>query len=313
VTFAALLIAALSAPLARAQTLRDVLTEHRVPVAPGGPSRLDARITSYAVEDAPDLFAIAYYILNDHRGVRTDTIRVSVWDRARRAWTHAGLERWRHEPPEWEVGSIIAIQHTDRFVVLTTHESPSAGTTIVLTRALTPVVALRGWLLTTLPGNVMLYHHSMMHFAPTHSAELWTWDPSSGRDALLYPTRPWDSVRQAYVDSTRVTYARVGEDWFRIHNHHMDPEQFDASLVDSVVADAEGRRVAFQMRFGGGDGTPAATPRLDVVVSCQDPGYARARCSETPLSALQRRYPGWPTDRILDDLVNHPQNGRPPP
>jgi hypothetical protein len=297
-----LLLVTLLAPSALAQTLRDVITANGIPVAPGGPAQLDAPITDYAMENAPDLFAIAYYVPEDDRPALSDTVHVSVWDRVRHSWTHAALAR---HPPDWDLGSIVAIHHTARFLLLDSHTTPSAGMLGVLTRTLAPVTALPGWLLEVLPDDVVLYHRNMAHFAPTHSAELWTWDPKTGRDARLYPNQPWDSVRQAYIDTTRAIYQRVGEHWFNAHNHHMDPERFDTTLEDSVVVDATGHRVAFRMRFGGGEGTPAETPSLEVVVICRDVGSARAACSETPLATLQRRYPQRRPIEILHDLLGN--------
>ena len=126
-------------------------------------------------------------------------------------WAHASLERRRSVAPEWDVGSVLGIQHSADHVFLDTHTNPSAGTVIVLNRSLHPVAALDGWVLKLLPAGRLFYHRSSPHFVATHPAELWTWDPQSGRDARVYPGEPYDSIRLRYTAATRRVYDRVGE------------------------------------------------------------------------------------------------------
>lgn len=176
--------------------------------------------------------------------------------------------------------SIVAVSHSRRNVFVDTHINPSAGEIVVLTPSLVRVTTLPGWVVRVLPTDVLVYEKNQVHFAPTHSAELWTWDPVTRRDTRLYPRPPYDSVRRAYIDTVRAIYDRVGADWFRAHNHHMDPKQFDSQLGDTVVVGASGRSIAFTMQFGGGEGTPAATPPLQVLVVCSGVGTTRSRCRE---------------------------------
>lgn len=275
---------------AGAQALREVLNEHHVPLR-GGPPDLERHITSYAVEDAGDLFVVAFYALGaDPQGL-ADTLRVSACDRATGAWTHAYLERRRSARPAWDVGSVLEIHHTAARIYLDTHTNPSAGTIVVLDRQLRPVAALDGWLLRLLPGGAALYQHSAVHFAPTHSAELWLYDAAPGRDVRLYPSEPSGAVRQRYIDSTRALYARLGEDWFRVHNYPMDPELFDSSLEGEVSVSDSGRVLSFVMRFGGGE-APAATPAMEVLVRC-DHLVEGGTCIETEVDPARspRRVP----------------------
>jgi hypothetical protein len=201
------------------------------------------------------------------------------------------------------VESVGEIRQTARHVFIDTHTNPSAGRIIVLTRDVKRVITLDGWVLRVLPGDVVLYHRSSVHFAPTHWVELSTWDPATGRDHPLYPSEPPDSLRRAYVDTVRSIYRRVGEPWFHANNHHMDPERFDSRLGDTIVVSSSGRSVAFMVTFGGGERTPAATPPLEVAVVCRDVATRRSRCTEWAASELARAHPGWTPIQILNDLV----------
>ena len=272
-------------PARAVPTLREQLAAYNVSLTAGVPGDLERRLVNYAVQDAPDLFVIAYHAAQQFDDRRADTLYVSAFDRGTRQWVHAGLEPRRESVPVWDIGTVLRIHHSDRHVLLDTHRNPSAGMIIVLSRQLTPVAALDGWVLRVLTAGVVLYHRSSVHFAPTHSAELWTWDGATGRDLRLYPGVPPDSVRRAYIDTVEAIYRRTGEAWFRANNHHMGPVRFDSRLLDSVTVGPTGRDMTFVVRFGGGDGTPAATPTLDVVVRCRDVGLRSARCSDAPLSA----------------------------
>lgn len=285
-----------------AQTLREVLHEFELPAGSGGPADLDRRISSYSAENWADLFVIAFYSAGADRTPLADTLRVSAFDRRTGVWAHASLERRRSAPPEWDIGSVLAIQHSENHLFLDTHTNPSAGTVIVLDRSLRPVAALDGWVLKLLPSGRVFYHRSTPHFVATHPAELWAWDPRSGRDARIYPGEPYDSVRLRYIASTRRVYDRVGEAWFREHNHPMDPEHFGSSIRSGIRTDDTGATVVFLMQFGEDEDPTVRTPALDVVVTCRDAGTDRVRCTEVELKALQSGHPGWTTTRILDDL-----------
>jgi hypothetical protein len=189
-------------------------------------------------------------------------------------------------------------------VYLDTHSSPSAGIILVLTRELRPVTALWGWSLRLLPNDVLVYHRSMVHFAPTHSAELWTYDPRSNRDALLYPQKPFSDVRTRYIARVKAEFDRLGEDWFRVNNHHMDAEQFDSRREDSLVVSADGRSLATMFLFGDRDPAPGRTTPLEVVVHCTSLHSPRPVCTEEELSAVRLRYPGATTVQLLSRLVN---------
>ena len=137
------LLASLVALPGRAQTLGEVLRDSDVPLGPRVPFDPDRRITSYAVENGPDLCIIAFYDLGPGAYL-DDTLRIGVFDRSKAAWIHASLPRRRAASPAWDVGSILEIHHSASRIYLDTHTNPSAGTVIVLSRSLRPVAALSG-------------------------------------------------------------------------------------------------------------------------------------------------------------------------
>jgi hypothetical protein len=144
------------------------------------------------------------------------------------------------------VGSVMAMHRTKQYVLVDTHVNPSAGRLYVLSHNAERVVTeLPGWVLRVLPNDVVLYHRNQVHFAPTHSAELWTWDPATRRHAQLYSSKP-----------------------------------FDTHIGDSIVVRESGRTIAFPIVFDAGDGARNAKAPREIVVTCRGVGTKRARCTE---------------------------------
>ena len=150
------------------------------------------------------------------------------------------------------------------------HINPSAEAFYVISRDLKIVGELNGWELLTLPDESIVYHRNQVHFAPTHAMEIAVFDPESRQDRVIYPPTPTEPVRQAFIDRVAAVYRERGEAWFREHNHHMDPERFDARLIGSVTMDAAAKSIVFTVQYGdpenGNDPVPFSE-RVRVICS----------------------------------------------
>lgn len=299
----AVLVLAMPAAAA-AQTLNNLLAQHGVTLDSASAALANRPITSYAVGDSAGTFAVAWYWATGSSQL-PDTLNISMYDRASRSWLHAALPREQTDTTggrlKYSVGSALRVSRSRDHLFVDTHINPSAGTLLVLSEKLELVTALNGWSELLLPGGAMVYQRSTVHFASTHPAELWLYDPGRRRDVALYPTQPYAAVRREYVERVRDIYARLGEDWFRLNNHHMMAEQFESNLGDPV-ADSTGTRIAFIARFGDGGGSRAATPLVEVLVVCVDV-TRESRCTELELSALRQLHPDWSDARILQDAL----------
>jgi hypothetical protein len=292
---------------AQAQSLREVLATASVPIAEVDTRELDRRITSFAAHDSTDLFVIAYYNTADGQSLE-DSVRVMVYAKPTRTWQRRALPRVQetpNSPVRWQLGSIIGVQRTPRYIYLRTHLNPSAGFMLALAPDLSPVASAGGWPLVVGEDDFVLYHANQVHFAPTHAAEVRALDVRRNRDVLVYPRVPHDSLRLAFIERVRVAYARIGEAWFRVNNHHMDAERFDTSLDQQVRLSADGSAAAFVVRFGDA-GARAPTPEVDVVVVCRDIRSAAPRCHEQELARVMLRLPGRTRDQLLTELANAP-------
>ena len=292
---------------AQSQTLRDALVRNNIDVRGLSAFELDNEITSYGIENAEDLFIIGYYRFGADRNAMEDSVHLLVFDKHDARWRSKNIPREQPSTVQgigsWELGSVLQVSHNSRYIYLDTHLSPSAGIILVLTRDLQPVTTLFGWVEILLPNGIMLYHRGMVHFAPTHPAELWVFDERTMRDTALYPRKPYEPIRRAYIDTVRSIYAELGARWFADNNHHMDPEQFDCSLVDPFVTSGNGNAIAFVARFGEKDAPVPATPYLEVIVTITGIGSTQPRIVEQRLSDLQRLHPDGTIEQHLRDAL----------
>lgn len=292
-------------PLA-GQTLREAIGASGVAHPPMA-ADLDRSITSYAVLDDSAAFIIAYYWKDTAGPILADSLRIRFFNRSESTWRSRSLPRTAPPGPggetDLQLGSAVRITRSEQHFLLDTHLTPSAGTLLVLSKDIEPVAALPGWLRAAGSDGLVVFQHSMVHFAPTHGAEIWGYDGRTDRTDLIYPRAPYPSVRARYIEEVRQLYERVGAAWFRNNDHHMDPARFDSNILDPVLVERSGEAVAFVVRFGGGAGTPAATPLMDVVVHCRQL-HASPTCAETPLEDVRSSYPGLSIPELLEGALH---------
>ena len=145
--------------------------------APPNAADLNAPITSYAVLDDATGFVIAYYV--EALDNQLHELRVRSYDKASRTWRVLDLK----EP----IGSVLSIHRGGGFLFVAGHSSPSAAPTLVLTETLSLKRELDGWPELVLPDGLIIFHRSMVHFAPTHAGVLALYDPRADREVNVYP------------------------------------------------------------------------------------------------------------------------------
>ena len=102
-----------------------------------------------------------------------------------------------------------------QFILVGQHINPSAEQLLVFSKDFMFVRQLYGWELVTLPNETIVYHHSQVHFAPTHTVEISVFDPVSKIDRQIYPPATLGEVRREFIERVAKAYAARGEDWFR--------------------------------------------------------------------------------------------------
>jgi hypothetical protein len=144
--------------------------------------------------------------------------------------------------------------------------------------------ALDGFSLEILSDESVLFHHSQIHFAPTHSFEMSVFSPEARTQKRVYPPTPFQPVRGDFIRRVAEAYKQRGETWFRENNHHMDPEMFDSDLVSRIMVDRASNALSFSVRFGNRRNVRDPLEfTQEVFVSCSPVDRVeQLRCSERP-------------------------------
>ena len=73
-----------------------------------------------------------------------------------------------------------------------------------------------------------------------------------------------------FIDKVTQVYKERGEQWFREHNHHMDPAGFDSMLMGNVMVDTRANTLSFMVRFADPDSASDPLPfAQNVRVTCK--------------------------------------------
>lgn len=174
---------ALTISMANAQqwpTLSQELGKHGVPHAQIDDA--EKEITSYAVANDARWFGIAYYWFQAD-GMLPRQLRVRTFDKRAHRWRFAELDA-----EALRAGSALRIARARRWIYIDTHLSPSAGSLVVLTENLRIKKRLYGWTELIMPDGRVVYHNSMVHFAPMHPGSLSLYDPVTNHTTRVYPS-----------------------------------------------------------------------------------------------------------------------------
>lgn len=235
--------------LASNSSLAEVLAENGIDLSNIDTPNMDKDITSYQVLNDPNIFCTAYY-LDDGSGRLRGKLYIHLLRKDQNRWTHGTLD-FETLPGLYSrrSGSITRIQYSRDHIYLFAHWTPSAGATLALSNELEFQYALYGWVLAVFDDETVVYERNQVHFAPTHYAEIYIYDPRTERDRKIYPMKPYQRVRLEHIKKIKAAYDERGEDWFRIHNHHMNPELFNNYLGDEVVVNDSTDSLAFAIVY----------------------------------------------------------------
>jgi len=320
-TGVAALIAA--APCCSAETLGEVLTQHKISGERLSSKTLNERITSYAVLDDNSASMIAYYV-DDGSGKLQPPLRLARYSKQDSRWTEAAMSREDANLPGETIdclGSAENIHHLGDYFLIDTHLGPSSGCVIMVSPKLKVTKVLDGWYLAGLLSHIVVYHESMVHFAPTQPMTIKMFDPDQEKVTAsvrsyvsintLYPPRQ-DPYRAQYIESLRPL---VGDQaWCNTHNSDCHPADFGSELTRdgtsgaSLVATNDAvQGLAFVVEYSAVGivpdetikKTPALKQRVVYIFQLSAKGFGYR---EFPLDEMQDRF-GVST---IQELVNPP-------
>ena len=214
-----------------AETLRESLVAKGIELTGLESPNLDKPITSGIQFDATDVFLTAYYF-DDGSGHINAPLLLEMLNKKTHKWAHKEINL-----SALDAGSIGGIVRTKNGYYLYAHMNPSAGTTIILSPSLEFRGTVLGWFLGDFADGSVAYANSMVHFAPTHPGRVSIYNPATKIDREIYPMKPYQAIRRAHISKVKAAYDKLGEEWFRTHNHHGDPELF-SNYIDNDKAAA---------------------------------------------------------------------------
>ena len=174
-------------------------------------------------------------------------------------------------------GSIMGVSFRPPYSFVWTHFNPSAGYTLVLDDQFTLVGSLFGFTEPSVLGDgTILFHRSLIHFAPVHQAALDHFSPSTKQTTEVFPgsfESKYGALVMKGVDATiaRIAAARgVGAD-----RREFEIVDFDRSLGGVHIA-SDQREIAFTVDY------------FSDRMSYQDPNRERVG------DRVVRKDPSWP-------------------
>ena len=232
------------------KTLRQVLAAEKMPVDEDGLHNLDKTITSGAELNDAEQFVIAYY-LSDSTGLLKPPIYVDLFDRHAERWKSGAIEtavaKWQGTDVDC-FGSVLAIVAIGNSFALETHNNPSAGCELILSRDLKLETSLYGWIVGHFGDGGIIYQRSEVHFATVHPAEIAIYDPTTKKDFTIFPHKPFQEIRLKIIEELR-EFFKAHEDYCQKANDPCDPETFDSALVGKVATDDREHAVAFVVSY----------------------------------------------------------------
>jgi len=245
------LLFASSAVGQQTETLADVLVQNSIPNDAAHIPRSHSRITSYAVLNNPQQFVIAYYLLGENDELHSPLFLLRL-NKQTGEWYNAELKDLDFRIPDettgqtstiFCLGSALRIQQNEDRYYLDLHLTPSAGCLLILKLDFTVETALPGWDLAFLKG-IVLWERNMIHFAPTHPEQLWSYEVATGRSERLYP-QPRDPFRE---DFKHRLAAVVDRNKCRTNNWSCNPDRF-ASVIEDVEVNEHNATFAIRVGF----------------------------------------------------------------
>jgi hypothetical protein len=231
---------------AKADTLQHLLIRDDIDYEQTVLNNLDREAAGYAILNDPNYYCVAYYS-QDEPSSRTDKLSIALLIKDRNQWIQRDFEfkDLFSDNPYLISGSIVRISYSENYFYLDTHINPSAGYLILLTKDLIFAGGLCGWLKAITDDEMIIYHNNQINFAPTHYTELSLYNPDTKADRKIYPMKPYQQVRLNHIKKVKTAYDKRGVNWFRIHNHHMNPELFNNYLSGNIAVNNLGHSVAF--------------------------------------------------------------------
>lgn len=269
-------------------------------MTPGTLPNLDKPITSSSSLNDSARYVVAYY-LDDGTNALNAPMFIDTYDRKAGTWKSAALNGNNFSinvmgssmPGNTCLGSVVEIQASAESLFLDTRISPSGGCLLILSQDLKPRGALFGWYLAHFRDDSVVYQRGEVHFAAVHPTELALYNWRTKRDTPLFPRKPFQAIRLAYIQELREFFSTRRE-WCNKNNDPCNPEEMDSTLVGDVAINDSEHALAFlisyeQIQITDGEQKPSGPGKVVYVIrNVNDP--AKIDYREILLAEIQARF-----------------------
>lgn len=275
---AAALALTLLVPQDAKRPVRDLFDDLRVSSSGFTDADLAQSALDWATAQSGDRFAVAYRLPGG-----TDRPRFIVGYKA-------GSAKWIHREIPADMGSPLTVEFLEDRLIVPTHDSPSAGTVVVLGTDLSVKSSFGGYLPTVIAPDLVVVGRNLVHFAPAAPEALTVFDVKANRLARLYPSDASDDLslpagpfvnsaaRRAYRDALAPLFA-AAEKSQGPRSYGWDPDWFNVEIDRGTFRyDARADALQFTARFTT-DAIPNG-PTAAVSVTCAPMHSGKRTCAE---------------------------------
>ena len=291
-------------PQVRPKTLRQVLSNLKVPIEQNKLSGLEEPLAGEVALSNSSQVAVAY-TLASQQNEPTPPIYVDRYDRAQNEWSSTALGDGKKDHADMDftcTGSLESIQADGARLFVETTLNPDAGCTLIFSVDLKLEATLFGWTLGKLNDDELIYERNEVHFAAVHPAKIDLYDFRTKQDIPLFPRKPYQAIWNTRVEQMKEFY-RPRQSWCKANNDPCDPEQFDSALVGDVAANDKEKAVAFvisfeQIQVFDGEQKPSG-PKQVVYVYRNADDESKLEYREMLMSEVQARFGNISLNELL--------------
>ncbi|MBI1319062.1 MAG: hypothetical protein GC168_08955 [Candidatus Hydrogenedens sp.] len=232
---------------ASAETLRESIAAHATGVGAPESPHLDKVVISSAWLDDAEEFVVVYYLDDEDWEVRS-VIQIERYEKASDVWSHCTVSE--HDADFHYFGSasrgcsggpVHGIRRTESAYLLSAHINPSCYETLVLSPSLDYLGSFCGWYMGECAGGKFIFLASEFHFAPVHPTQIFVSDLMAGEERLIYPRKPYQSIRLAHIARVQQALDKLSDEQMRKMSLYDNAEYFDEqhrNFVSSASLDA---------------------------------------------------------------------------
>ncbi|OFZ55268.1 MAG: hypothetical protein A2328_02555 [Bdellovibrionales bacterium RIFOXYB2_FULL_36_6] len=206
---------------------------------------LEAETTNCRIVVENGKICVAYFKLNEVKEGIT-ILRVQLYDVKKEEMKTAEFDL--NNMKDIHGFAIMQVLLKDKYISIELHDNPSFSTTMNFDYDLKYLFPFYGKYL-AMCNDWVIYKSSQVHGMPTHHAEVALFNMKTGQDRIIYPMKPYQKIRQNFIDQNNKIIKALGDDWRMKHDVESNAELFDNYITESVFVNEQVNAFVFVVIF----------------------------------------------------------------